>query len=73
MSNTRCYVVDDENNIIIFRAEVLCQVSSEMDCKLSSFVVIKYYKNEIDSLDRKNPIYKIIPIESAYFFKGEGL
>ena len=63
---TRCYVVDSDNNVICLAGHFICMLSVVVNGP-QDHVLVKYYSSNIDTLKQKNEKYSIYPKEQVFF------
>lgn len=67
----RCHIVDERGNIIIHGANVVRELFTDFNCKMSTHVHIRYYDNfdnMMCDIDEKNAIF---PKNQVFYFETE--
>ena len=65
----RCHVVDDKGEVIIHGGKVICELFKNIDCKMATHVLVKYFENIEDAFIGKNDKTSIFPNDKVYYFE----
>ena len=68
MENKRCYVVDENGNVLISGGEVIRLLSKSWKCDAYTHVLISYFLTPEEMITKTNEALIVYPIEDVYFF-----
>ena len=69
-TETRCWVVNDKMEIIVMAGEY-CYHLSGVHKGPQTHVLVKYYKNSLDSEVGRNETYQLFPVSRVFFKEVE--